>query len=439
MNAPATGLAARERAHTVLHEVLDRGRPLDEVLHTDLRLAKLNERDRAFVRNLVATTLRRLGQIDAMLDDCLDRPLPRSAAAARNALRIGACQILFLDVQTHAAVDTSVALCAHRGPDRFKGLVNAILRRIARETPESLESKYPPALNLPAWLRECWTEAYGAEETSAILAACLAVPPVDLTVKSDPAGWAARLGGIPIAGNTIRLERATGIATLPGFAEGDWWVQDAAAALPAQILMSALSGAMPADVCDICAAPGGKTAQLAAAGLGVTAVDVSAPRLRTVRENLRRLGLAAALVEADATVWLPETPFAGALLDAPCTATGTIRRHPDILHAKRPSDVGRQAAIQKKLLDRAAHTVGPGGTLVYSVCSLQPDEGSFQVDGFLSRHGDFRRAPVRADEIPGFENCLTAEGDVVTLPGRLAQPGGMDGFYIARLQRREDA
>lgn len=435
MTGPATGLAPRERAHTILHEVLDRARPLDEVLQTDNRFAKLNERDRAFARNLVATTLRRLGQIDAAIGGCLDRPLPASAAAARNALRLGACQILFLDTQNHAAVDTAVQLTARRGPERFKGVVNAVLRRLIREGGDALAAKYPESLNIPDWLRESWTARFGAEAASRIAVACLAVPPVDLTVRDEPDAWARRLGGEVVAGRTVRLSGAGDITALQGFGGGAWWVQDAAAALPAQILMSALTRDGGDAVCDLCAAPGGKTAQFAAAGLAVTAVDVSAPRLALVRENLLRLGLSAELVETDATNWRPQSVYPGVLLDAPCTATGTIRRHPDIPRLKRPADVTRQATLQKRLLDNAANLVGDGGALVYSVCSLQPEEGPAQIEDFLSARKDFVRDPIAPEEVPGFAACIGPDGDVVTLPGGPAAGGSLDGFYIARLRR----
>ena len=440
MMSPNTGLAPRERAHTILHEVLDRGRPLDDVLHSDKRFDRLNPRDRAFARNLVATTLRRLGQIDALLADRLERPLPRSAAAARNALRLGVCQILFLDTQTHAAVDTAVTLAARRGPERFRGLVNAILRRVADEGAAGIDEKYPPSLNMPAWLRDSWADAYGDDEAAAIVAAGLRVPTVDLSVKERPEAWAETLGGTVISGYSVRLERAGDVTGLQGFPEGAWWVQDASAALPARILMSALadkpSGSNP--VCDLCAAPGGKTAQFAAAGHPVTAVDASADRLVMLRSNLARLGLAADVVQADATGWLPDAPFAGVLLDAPCTATGTIRRHPDIPHLKRQSDVARQAGLQSSLLSQAARMVRPGGILVYSVCSLQPPEGVEQIDAFLATHDIFGRDPVTAAEAPAFEACITDAGDVVTLPSHLGSTGGSDGFFIARLRRRPE-
>ncbi len=437
MNAPPTGLATRERAHTILHEVLDRGRPLDEVLQSDLRFARLADRDRAFARNLIATTLRRLGQIDAIVGACLDKPLPKSAAAARNALRLGVCQILFLDVQTHAAVDTSVALCARRGPDRFKGLVNAILRRVAREE-DAFRSHFPDTLNLPDWLRASWTAAYGADRTASIAEALLAAPPVDFTVRGDAREWAERLGGEALTGVTVRLGAGGDISRLAGYADGAWWVQDAAAALPAEILLSGLGADAGKRVCDLCAAPGGKTLQIAAAGFDVTAVDVSADRLALVRENLKRTGLDATIVSADAIAWRPEAPFDAVLLDAPCSATGTIRRHPDIPHLKTPADVTRQMSLQKKLLQAAAEMVRPGGVLVYSVCSLQPEEGTGQISAFLAgADGAFVREPVTEAELGAFGACLTADGDVLTTPDALAAQGGCDGFFIARLRRAD--
>ena len=433
------GLAARERAHTVLHEVLDRGRPLDEVLATDKRFARLNDRDRAFARNLVATTLRRLGQIDALIADCLDKPLPDSAAAARNALRIGICQILFLDTQTHAAVDTAVALTGKRGPERFKGLVNAILRRIVRAGEADILAAFPDGLNVPEWLWKSWFASFGEETATAIAARHVQTPPIDLTVRGDSADaddWAARLGGERIGQASVRLAHAGDIAGLEGFDEGVWWVQDAAAAPPAQVLLSAVSEAGAGfRVADLCAAPGGKTAQLAAAGLDVTAVDVSGPRLRTLRENLARLKLTAGVVEADALSWEPAAPFEAILLDAPCSATGTIRRHPDIPHLKTAADVTHQTDLQRKFLDHAAEIVRPGGVIVYSVCSLQESEGPGQIEALLKRNPGLQMDPVAPAEVPDFDACITPAGAVRVTPAHLADKGGADGFYIARLRK----
>lgn len=429
------GLSARERAHTVLHEVLDRGRPLDEVLATDKKFNRLNDRDRSFARNLVATTLRRLGQIDALIADCLDKPLPPSAAAARNALRIGICQILFLDTQTHAAVDTAVTLAAKRGPEQFKGLVNAILRRIVRAGEADILAAFPDRLNVPEWLWKSWFASFGEDTTDAIAARHIQTPPVDLTVRGDAAeadSWAARLGGERVGETSVRLTKASGITTLDGFDDGAWWVQDAAAALPAQILLRAVS---EGRVGDLCAAPGGKTAQLATAGLEVTAVDVSGPRLRTLRENLTRLKLSADVVEADVLSWEPRAPFDAILLDAPCSATGTIRRHPDIPHLKTAADVTHQTDLQRKFLDHAAEMTRPGGVIVYSVCSLQESEGPGQIEAFLKRNETLQMDPIVAAEVPDFDTCITSSGAVRVTPAHLADKGGADGFYIARLRK----
>lgn len=429
------GLSARERAHTVLHEVLDRGRPLDEVLASDKKFARLNDRDRAFARNLVATTLRRLGQIDGLIEDCLDKPLPLSAAAARNALRIGICQILFLDTQTHAAVDTAVALAGKRGPERFKGLVNAILRRIVRAGTDDILAAFPDALNVPEWLWKSWFASFGEDTAAAVAAQHIHTPPVDLTVRGNTAeadSWAAKLGGERIGAASVRLTQAGDITALEGFDEGAWWVQDAAAALPAQILLKAVSDGR---IGDLCAAPGGKTAQLAAAGCDVTAVDVSAARLGTLRENLARLKLAAHVLEADVLSWEPDAPFDAVLLDAPCSATGTIRRHPDIPHLKTAADVTHQTDLQRKFLDHAAEMVRPGGVIVYSVCSLQESEGPGQIEAFLARNEAFRLDPVTVADVPDFDACITPAGAVRVTPAHLADKGGADGFYIARLRK----
>lgn len=434
------GLAARERAHTVLHEVLDRGRPLDEVLATDKRFSRLNDRDRAFARNLVATTLRRLGQIDALIADCLDKPLPPSAAAARNALRIGICQILFLDTQTHAAVDTAVTLAAKRGPEQFKGLVNAILRRIVRAGEAEILEAFPEVLNVPEWLWKSWFASFGEDTAMAIAARHVQTPPIDFTVRGDAAdvdGWVARLGGERIGQCSVRMAHAGDIAALEGFDDGVWWVQDASAALPAQVLLSAVAGSAVSGfrVADLCAAPGGKTAQLAAAGLDVTAVDVSGPRLGTLRENLIRLKMTADVVEADVLSWKPSAPFDAILLDAPCSATGTIRRHPDIPHLKTAADVTHQTDLQRKFLDHAAEMLEPGGVIVYSVCSLQESEGPGQIEALLKRNEALQIDPIEPAEVPDFDACITPAGALRVTPAHLADKGGADGFYIARLRK----
>lgn len=431
--AAPPGLAARQAAHELVGAVLRRRQPLDGAFDTSERVAALAPRDRALARLVAATTLRRLGQVDAVLARALERPLPPRAAPALDALRIGAAQLLFLGSPAHAAVGTAVALLGGRLAV-YRGVVNAVLRRLAREGAAALAGT--SALdNLPAWLRESWIAAHGAEETAAIAEAIAADPPLDIVVKSgDPAAWAAALDAELLPTGTLR-RRAGGVpAELPGFAEGAWWVQDAAATLPARLLGDVAGR----EAIDLCAAPGGKTAQLAAAGALVTAVERSEGRLRRLRRNLARLGLEANCVAADAMDWRPARPAPLVLLDAPCSATGTARRNPDMPHLRMPEDVARVVPLQARLLDAAADMTAPGGTLVYCVCSLQPEEGAAQVDAFLARRPGFARRPVDEAEIGGLGGCITPAGDLRTLPSHLAEAGGLDGFHAARLVRALD-
>ncbi len=425
----------REVAHALLDAVLRDRRPLDEALAGSAGFSALSERDRALVRHLTATTLRRLGQIDALLAGFVERPLPDRAASARNALRLGAADILFLRTPAHAAVNEAVGLLRTPAARRYRGLANAVLRRLARESGALPREQDAAPLNTPDWLWRSWVEAYGEDIARSVAEAHLAEPPLDITVASEPDAWARRLEAEILPTGSLRRAPAP-VETLPGFREGGWWVQDAAAALPARVLLAGLDGA---HVADLCAAPGGKTAQFASAGARVTALDISPARLERLKENLARLRLTAELVEADLLRWTPPTPFDAVLLDAPCSGTGTIRRHPDIARNKTADDVARMAALQRALLDAAAKAVRPGGRLVYAVCSLQPEEGPEAVDAFLSAAPDFRRLPVKAGEIAGIEDFLTPEGDLRTLPCHFPERGGIDGFHVSRLERRSGA
>ncbi len=428
---PRSDPDARAAALDLLAAVLDHGRPLDEALAGHAGLAALAPRDRAFARLMVATALRRLGQIDALLDSCLDRPLPARARRVRHALRLGVCQLVFLGTAPHAAVDSAVTLVAGlHGGARFRGLTNAVLRRLARTGAAAAAEQDAARLNTPDWLWESWTAAYGAETARAIAAAHLAEPPLDITAAREPAAWAARLEAEILPTGTLRRPLRGPVEALPGYDEGAWWVQDAAAALPARLL----GGIAGETVIDLGAAPGGKTAQLAAAGARVIAVD-RAKRLARLRENLARLKLAAETVAADILEWRPSAPAPFVLLDAPCTATGTIRRHPDVARIKSPADVDRLARTQDRLLDAAADMLAPGGRLVYCVCSLEPREGPERARALLARRGDLVREPIAADEIGGLSEAITAEGDLRTLPCHLAGRGGLDGFYAVRLRR----
>lgn len=431
--AESAGRDCRRAAFEVIRRVLRQGETLEDALASVPRLDVLSSRDRAFARHLSATVLRRLGQLDDALARCLDRPLKPKLNAVQDLLRLGAAQVLFLDVPAHAAVGETVALAAGVRVGPHRGLLNAVLRRLVREGAAILADQDGPRLNTPAWLWERWCAAYGEASARAIATRHMHDPPLDLTVKADAPTWAERLGAGVLATGSLRLQPGTGdIRRLPGYDEGAWWVQDAAAALPARLLRATAGD----EVLDLCAAPGGKTAQLAAAGARVMAVDRSESRLRQMTANLNRLSLATATVCADVTAWTPATPAAAVLLDAPCTATGTLRRHPDIARLKRPGDVASMADLQRRLLAAAAAMLRPGGVLVYAVCSLEPEEGPDRIAELLRSRNDLVRVPVAAAEIGGLEEAITPDGDLRTLPCYLESQGGMDGFYACRLRRQ---
>ncbi|HUI94380.1 MAG TPA: transcription antitermination factor NusB [Xanthobacteraceae bacterium] len=435
----APGFAARRIAADLLDGVLRRGRPLDEQLDgkgAHPALAHIGDRDRALVRRIVGTVLRRLGSLRQVVGSFLDRGLPADAPRAETALLIGAAQILLLDVPNHAAVDLSVRLAqADRRAARYAGLMNAVLRRIAHQGAERLAALDAVALDTPDWLMQRWTAAYGAETARAIGEANAHEPALDLTVKRDPAAWAERLRGRVLPTGSVRVMPHGPVPLMPGFAEGAWWVQDAAAALPAR-LFGDVAGQ---SIADLCAAPGGKTLQLAQAGARVTAVDRSASRLARVGENLRRLGLPATTVAADAAEW-NGGPFDGVLVDAPCSSTGTIRRHPDIPWLKRPADLAGLTALQRRLVDRAIALTRPGGIIVYCTCSLEPEEGEAIIAAALAEHAAaVRQQPISPNEISGLREFITAAGQLRTLPCGWpdADPlmAGLDGFFAARLER----
>jgi len=429
-----TGLAVRRIAADMVDGVIRRHRPLDELLDTTGEFAALEERDRALARALVGAVLRRLGTLRHLLGLLLDRGPPPQAPRVETALLIGAAQILFLSVPDHAAVDLSVRLVrADRQALHFAGLVNAVLRRVAREGAARLASLDMPALDTPAWLLARWTATYGAATAHAIAAANGNEPALDLTVKSDPDYWAAKLNGRVLPTGSVRTIAHGAVTALPGFAEGAWWVQDTAAALPARFF----GDVRGRRVADLCAAPGGKTAQLAAAGATVTAVDRAPARLKRLGENLARLSLRAELVCADVAEWTAEQKFDAVLLDAPCSSTGTIRRHPDVPWLKSAADIAQLAGLQRRLLDRAIALLQPGGTLVYCTCSLEPEENEDIVAGLLARDDSVRRAPIAAAEVFGRDEFIGKDGELRTLPCQLADAdsrlAGLDGFYAARL------
>ena len=422
---------ARAIALKLLQDVLRRGRPLDEALAANADLMRLEARDRAFARLLTATVLRRLGQIDAVIDERLQHPLPANRAVVRDILRLGVAQIAFLGLASHAAVHTSVELVGKGGQAGMKGLVNAVLRRIAEDG--AIAHDDPGHLNVPDWLWRDWETAYGEAIAASIAEANLAEAPLDITLKSPGEAeiWAERLEAEILPNGTLRRTAGGDVTGLPGFDDGAWWVQDAAAALPVRLLGD-VSGKR---VADLCAAPGGKTAQLAAAGAHVTAVDISKKRLQRLSENMERLGLAADSVAINLAKWKVDEPFDAVLLDAPCSATGTLRRHPDIAWNKTPEDVARLTAVQDRLLAAALALVKPGGVVVYATCSLQPREGVERVEALLASDAAVQRVPVGADELPDLAQAITPAGDLRTLPCHWAARGGMDGFYVARLRR----
>lgn len=427
-----TNTSSRSVACALVHEVLRKKQPLDDLLQRDVAFNSLEKRDRAFAHALVATMLRRQGQIDAILAQCLDQK-HELKAPVHDILRIGATQLLFLETPAHAAVDTSVELAAaHESAKHFKGLINAVMRRLAREGGALLAKQDAARENTPDWLWLSWRQAYGTARARQIALAHLDQAAMDITTQDDPALWAERLGARLLPTGSLRLDVPPALSALAGFSEGAWWVQDAAAALPVT-LMGEVKGKR---VFDLCAAPGGKTMQLAARGAHVTAVDRSEQRLSRLKENMQRTRLSADVVCCDALTFEPSEKADFVLLDAPCTATGTIRRHPDVQRLKTPEDVTRMAALQEKLLDHAAsRLLAPGGTLLYSVCSLQPEEAEDQVTRFLTRHSAFSLRPFGQESLKGLEEALTERGDCRILPCHGSAWGGLDGFYMARLSR----
>jgi 16S rRNA (cytosine967-C5)-methyltransferase len=436
--APDTrNLAARRCALDALTAVFTRGAALDAALDGQPAYRKLEPRDRAFARAIAAAAVRRCGSLDAAVDAFLSKPLP-AETRARRVLRLAAAELLVLEGAAHAAVDAAVALMGEAREDvRYKGLANAVLRKIASAGP-ALLAQADPLVDLPEWLSARWCSAYGEETARAMTAAAAAEPPLDLTLKPGelPADWAVALDAAVLPTGTLRRAKIGDVTALPGFDDGAWWVQDAAAALPAHLLR-----AQPGErVADLCAAPGGKTLQLAATGARVTALDRSEARLGRVRENLARTGLTAEIVAADARRWTPEQPFDAILLDAPCSATGTLRRRPDVAWSKSEADIQSLARLQDELIQAAAAMLSPGGRLLYCTCSLEPDEGEQRIEAALAHLPDLGLDPLTPDELPGLEHAIAPQGWLRTRPDTgfsgVDAPGALDGFFAARLVRK---
>jgi 16S rRNA (cytosine967-C5)-methyltransferase len=420
-----SGAESRLAAAELLHLTLDKRRTLDEAMELSETYGELEGSDRGFARAIASSALRHLGWIDETVQPFLSRPLAATGIEIRALIRAGAAQVWFLDVAPHAAVNATVdAARLTKGARSGGSFLNAALRRVSEATPpgETL-----PAENIwPAWLRARLTDSLGTDGARALANAQRGEPALHLTAARDPAMLAALIGGPLLPSGSVEAPGGA-IEEIPGFAEGTWWVQDQAAALPAKLL-----AANPGErVLDLCAAPGGKTLQLAAAGASVTALDRSAPRLDRLHENLARTGLTAEVIVADGETWTPDAPFDKILLDAPCSALGTLRRHPEGAWIKTEADVARFPAVQARLLAAAARLLAPGGTLVYCVCSPIAAEGRDVVNAALTS-GSLVRVPVSAAECPGFEDCVTPEGDVLSLPGPSRD---CDAFYIARLAK----
>lgn len=420
--------SARLCAAKAVHAVLTQQAQLEAALARAPGYDELASNDKAFARLIAATTMRRLGQIDLVLAAFTDR---RPHGIAASILRTGAAQLIFLGTPPHAAVGESVAIARlNKKSSGFAGLINAVLRRVDQEGRAEL-AKTAPQDNLPKWIRRSWEKAYGRASMRRMALLLAENPPLDIYVPSGAEDWHTKIGGQRIGEHTIRLERASGVSDLPGFEDGAWWVQDIASSVPVELLGD-VSGL---NVLDMCSAPGGKTLQLAAKGANVTALDKSETRLARVKANLARARLQAEVVCADAAEWEAEQPYDIVLLDAPCTATGTFRRHPDVLHNKTPRDLQSLVKIQKKLLSRASDLVRPGGRLVYCTCSLQAEEGEMQVDGFLKTHPDWATA-LQASLPREWSLQTNPAGDYIRiLPHGLSNMGGSDGFFTAVLTK----
>lgn len=434
MTADTAGLAVRSLAVAALARILHDGMAFDDVFDAVPEVAQLDPRDRGFLMALVLTTLRHKGEAEAVVEVFLSKALPRKSGIAPLILTLGAAQLLFLDQPPHAVIDLSVRL-AKRDSNalHFAGLVNAVLRKVAERGKATLDGLDGARLNTPDWLWSRWSKTYGVETAGQIAQAHMLEPALDLTVPRDALAWASRLGGEVLPTGSVRLGKAQGsVENLPGYSDGAWWVQDAASAIPARLL-EPLAGK---SVLDLCAAPGGKTLQLCAAGARVTALDNSAQRLERLRDNLKRARFEAEVIVADGLSFEPATQFDAVLLDAPCSATGTIRRHPDLPYRKTAAQIGALVTLQSRLLEQAARLVRPGGTLIYCTCSLEAAEGERQIAPFLARHPEFSVMPVSTGESGIEAHMIAAPGHLRTLP-HMAIGGshGLDGFFAARLMR----
>ncbi len=428
------GLYTRQVAYKILVEVLGKKAPLDQTLarHKDFNI--LEGRERNLARMIVATVLRRKGQMDTLIEKAQDKKQELRPSTIYYLLYVGIAQLLFMDVPDHAAVDVTVRLTEAEKMERQKGLINALLRRIGREGKGWLANMDEAQTNIPQWLLEQWVKDYGLTDAAKIAQASLTEAKTDITLKDHKEHWVETLDSTMLPTGSLRRHGGGSVIDLEGFNDGAWWVQDASAAIPARLF----GDIKDKTVIDLCAAPGGKTSQLAAQGAQVIALDRSAKRMERLTENMARMGFKdqVEIAIGDGALWLPREPVDAVLLDAPCSATGTLRRHPDVMHLKSGHDVSRLGDLQTRLLDNTAKMIKPDGMIIYCTCSLQKSEGEGQVGQFLTNNEGFVRKPITADEVGGLSELITKEGDVRILPYHLADLGdlgGMDGFYVARL------
>ena len=422
------GHQARLIAVDVLKSVFFNKRYLKDSLERSFHIVELNKRDRAFVRNLTTTTLRRLGQIDDLILYCLKKPFQKKNSLKQVLLRIGVCQLLFLNTSDYAAISTTVDLAEKLNCTAYKKFINAILRRLQREGRALLDRQDSVRLNTPDWLWESWVGAYGATRARKIAEANMMEAPLDISYKNENSDQLKIMDSIQMPGGAYRLVHSGDVRTLFGFEQGFWWVQDAAS----RLAITLSGNVFGKDVIDLCAAPGGKTFYLVCNGANVTAVDRSEKRIKRLDENLKRLGMKADTVCADSLTWLPKKRADLVLLDAPCSGTGTLRRNPDIAYLKSPQDLKRLVTLQTKLFDAAAKMIKPEGRILFCTCSLQPEEGPEQVRMFLERHPEFKLDRVSANEV--FVNT-NPSGIFRSFPYDLPEHGGRDGFFAARLCR----
>ncbi len=427
---PSTSDAARIASFHALNAVLRENTGLDEALDAARKRLK-DPRDRAFQFHLVMTALRHLGEINMVLGKFLNKQPKGRAKAVVSVLQLGIAQVLYMDVPGFAAASTSVDLVRKVGFSGHAKLVNAIMRKVVADGADLIRGCDAARLNTPDWLWDSWVKAYGKKAAREIAQAHAVEPSLDVSVKSNAAEWAERLSAEILSTGTLRLSTGGAIEDLDGYGDGQWWVQDAGAAIPARLL----GDVKGLRIADLCSAPGGKTAQLAHNGASVTALDRSGPRLDRLRENMKRLSLDVETVVADACTWKPGDLFDAVLLDAPCSATGTIRRHPDVVFGKSMEDVRSLARLQTELLRAAVRLIRPGGTILFCTCSLQPEEGPAQVSALLNDCADMAVSPIAADEVPGLPQSVSDDGTVRILPSYWSEHGGIDGFYMARLRK----